>query len=246
MRVLALGLSLTLASTLAAPAALAQDAKPAEAAPAPVPGALKDAKAQASYAIGLSVAKGLKHDMVEVDPTAMALGLQDGMSGAKPQLTEDQMRAAVAQVQADVKARRQEKAARAAATNKSEGEAFLKANHDKPGVITQPSGLQYQVLTAGTGPKPAADDSVICNYRGALLDGTEFDSSYQRGAPDTLPVSGVIKGWTEALQLMPVGSKWRIYVPANLAYGEKGAGEDIGPNAVLVFDIELLSIQSKG
>lgn len=248
MRVLAFGLSLTLASALAGQAALAQDAaKPAQAAPAAaVPDALKDPKAQASYAIGLNIAKGLKHNSVEVDANAFALGVKDGMTGAQPQLTDGQMRAAVTQLQADVEARRKEKLAATAGANKADGEAFLKANHDKPGVTTLPDGLQYEVLTAGTGPKPKADDSVICNYRGALLDGTEFDSSYKRGAPDTFPVSGIIKGWTEALQMMPVGSKWRLYVPTSLAYGEKGAGPDIGPNAVLVFEIELLSIQSKG
>jgi FKBP-type peptidyl-prolyl cis-trans isomerase FklB len=175
----------------------------------------------------------------------VALGVKDAMSGSKPLMSEDQMRAVLIQLQASVQAARQEKAAHAAETNNTEGAAFLKTNGAKPGVTTLPSGLQYEVLTAGAGKKPQADDVVLCNYRGTLLDGTEFDSSYKRGAPDTFPVSGVIKGWTEALQKMPVGSKWRIYVPANLAYGEKGAGADIGPNAVLIFDIELLSIQAK-
>ena len=132
------------------------------------------------------------------------------------------------------------------AANKTEGETFLAANKNKEGVVTLPSGLQYKILKAGTGPKPTASDSVVCNYRGTLVNGTEFDSSYKRGQPATFPVNGVIKGWTEALQLMPVGSKWQLFIPAQLAYGERGAGPDIGPNATLIFEIELLSIQGKG
>lgn len=113
-------------------------------------------------------------------------------------------------------------------------------------MVTLPSGLQYKVLKEGTGPKPSASDSVVCNYQGTLINGTEFDSSYKRGQPATFPVSGVIKGWTEALQLMPVGSKWQLFIPPNLAYGERGAGADIGPNATLIFEVELMSIQGKG
>src|SRR5438309_9145950 len=129
--------------------------------------------------------------------------------------------------------------------NKKEGEAFLAANKSKPGVVTLPSGLQYKIVKPGTGPKPAATDTVVANYRGTLINGTEFDSSYKRGEPLTIPVSGVIKGWTEALQLMPVGSKWELYIPSDLAYGARGAGADIGPNSTLIFEIELLSIQGK-
>ena len=129
--------------------------------------------------------------------------------------------------------------------NKKEGTAFLAANKAKQGVTTLPSGLQYKIEKEGTGPKPAASDTVVCNYRGTLIDGKEFDSSYKRGQPASFPVSGVIKGWTEALQLMPVGSKWDLYVPAELAYGDRGAGPDIGPGATLIFEVELLSIQGK-
>ena len=239
MRPSALALAFFLASALTLPAA-AQDAK---APPAAMPDALKDPQAQVSYAIGLNVGAGLRRDAITVDPALVAQGIKDATSGAKPLITEDQMRAVLVKLQADVQTRREEKAAHAAETNKAEGAAFLKANGAKPGVATLPGGLQYEVLTAGTGKKPKAEDVVLCNYRGTLLDGTEFDSSYKRGAPDTFPVSGVIKGWTEALQQMPVGSKWKIYVPADLAYGEKGAPPEIGPNAVLVFEIELLSIQ---
>ena len=133
-----------------------------------------------------------------------------------------------------------------AAANKTEGEAFLAANKAKEGVVTLPSGLQYKILTAGTGPKPTASDSVVCNYRGTLIDGTEFDSSYKRGKPVTFGVGQVIKGWTEALQLMPVGSKWQLFIPSSLAYGEGGEPRGgIGPNATLIFEVELLSIQDK-
>ena len=130
-------------------------------------------------------------------------------------------------------------------SNKQAGEAFLAANKSKEGVVTLPSGLQYKILTQGSGPKPTAGDSVVCNYRGTLLDGTEFDSSYQRGQAATFPVGQVIKGWTEALQLMPVGSKWQLFIPSDLAYGSRGAGPSIGPNATLIFEVELLSIQDK-
>ena len=130
----------------------------------------------------------------------------------------------------------------AADENVKTGAAFLAANKSKPGVTTLPSGLQYKVLTAGTGPKPTASDTVTVNYRGTLISGKEFDSSYKRGQPATFPVGGVIKGWTEALQLMPVGSKWQLFIPADLAYGDRGAGGDIGPGETLIFEVELLSI----
>jgi FKBP-type peptidyl-prolyl cis-trans isomerase FklB len=243
---------LAMASALALPAA-AQNAKappaPTSAAaptPAPIPDALKDPTAQVSYAIGLNIGAGLRHDGVAIDPAKLAMGVEDVLAGRMPQLSEAQVRDVLIKLQSDIQARHTEALAHAAETNKTEGEAFLKANAAKAGVTTLPSGVQYEVQTAGTGPKPKADDVVLCNYRGTLLDGTEFDSSYKRGAPDSFPVGGVIKGWTEVLQKMPVGSKWRVYVPASLAYGEKGAPPDIGPNAVLTFDIELLSIQPKG
>jgi FKBP-type peptidyl-prolyl cis-trans isomerase FklB len=129
--------------------------------------------------------------------------------------------------------------------NKKAGDAFLAANKTKEGVVTLPSGLQYKILKEGTGPKPTPSDSVVCNYRGTLIDGKEFDSSYKRGQPATFPVGQVIKGWTEALQLMPVGSKWELFVPPDLAYGDRGAGPDIGPGATLIFEVELISIKGK-
>jgi FKBP-type peptidyl-prolyl cis-trans isomerase FklB len=148
-------------------------------------------------------------------------------------------------LQGDLRQRQMAKMQQAAETNKKEGEAFLSANKTKPGVVALPSGLQYRVLKEGSGPKPTASDSVVCNYRGVLLDKTEFDSSYKRGQPATFQVGQVIKGWTEALQLMPVGSKWQLFIPSELAYGQRGAGNDIGPNATLIFEVELLSIAGK-
>jgi FKBP-type peptidyl-prolyl cis-trans isomerase len=166
------------------------------------------------------------------------------MAGSKTRLTQEEAQAVLTEVQTEVRKQQTEKMQEAATKNKTEGEAFLAANKSKEGVVTLPSGLQYKILTAGTGPKPAATDSVVCNYRGTLINGTEFDSSYKRGQPATFGVSQVIKGWTEALQLMPVGSKWQLFIPSSLAYGERGPGE-IGPNATLIFEVELLSIQDK-
>jgi FKBP-type peptidyl-prolyl cis-trans isomerase len=202
-----------------------------------------------SYALGMNIATGLgsnlKNQSLEVDWSLVIQGLKDSTSGAKTRLTEEEEKAVLTEVQNEVRKQQAEKAQQASTTNKTEGEAFLAANKTKEGVVTLPSGLQYKILTAGTGPKPAASDSVVCNYRGTLIDGKEFDSSYKRGQPATFPVSGVIKGWTEALQLMPVGSKWQLFVPSNLAYGERGAGAEIGPNATLIFEVELISIQEK-
>jgi FKBP-type peptidyl-prolyl cis-trans isomerase FklB len=171
--------------------------------------------------------------------------LQDALAGGKMLLSEEEERAVLTELQADMRKKQQEKMQQAAEANKKEGDAFLTANKGKDGVVTLPSGLQYKIITSGTGPKPSASDSVVCNYRGTLIDGKEFDSSYKRGQPATFPVSGVIKGWTEALQLMPVGSKWQLFVPSDLAYGERGQGGDIGPNATLVFEVELISIEAK-
>ena len=223
-------------------------AAPAPAAPptaAPLPDSLKDPRAQESYAIGLSIGGSMKRDGLDVDPALVAQGIRDVLSGAKPLMSPDQVKATMTQLQQNMVARRQEAAAKAAAANKADGEAFLKANAAKPGVVTLPSGLQYEVLKAGTGPIPKSDDTVSCNYRGTLINGEEFDSSYKRGEPSSFPVDGVIKGWTEALQKMPVGSKWRLVVPSGLAYGEKGAGPQIGPDSVLIFEIELLAIEPK-
>ena len=202
------------------------------------PYTLKTQKEKEGYALGMSFGAGLhKQDVTKrIDSAALIRGLRDGMTGGKTLLTEDEMRAALQQLRTDV-------THAAADENLKTGAAFLAANKSKPGVTTLPSGLQYKVLTAGTGPKPTANDSVTVNYRGTLIDGKEFDSSYKRGQPATFPVGGVIKGWTEALQLMPVGSKWQLFIPADLAYGDRGAGGgDIGPGETLIFEVELLSI----
>jgi FKBP-type peptidyl-prolyl cis-trans isomerase len=171
--------------------------------------------------------------------------MKDAAAGSKTRLTQDEAKAVLNEVQTEIQKQQQEKAQQAAAANKTEGEAFLAANKSKDGVVTLPSGLQYKILTAGTGPKPTASDSVKCNYKGTLIDGKEFDSSYKRGQPATFAVGQVIKAWTEALQLMPVGSKWQLFVPSSLGYGERGAGAEIGPNATLIFEVELLSIEEK-
>jgi FKBP-type peptidyl-prolyl cis-trans isomerase FklB len=214
--------------------------------PTPTVLTLKTQKDKASYAIGLNIGKSMHKDSVDVDTAILLRGLKDGLAGAKPLLTDDEARAAMVALQADLRKKQEEKMVVQGETNKKEGEAFLAENKTKDGVVTLPSGLQYKILTEGTGPKPTAADSVVCNYKGTLIDNTEFDSSYKRGQPATFPVSGVIKGWTEALQLMPVGSKWQLFIPSDLAYGARGGpGGGIGPNATLVFEVELMSIQSK-
>jgi FKBP-type peptidyl-prolyl cis-trans isomerase FklB len=199
---------------------------------------LKTDKDKESYALGMNVGKSLKKDGVEVDPKIVARGIADALAGGKTVLSDEEARAALVTLQGDVRKRQ-------TAELEVLGRAFLAANKAQQGVTTTPDGLQYKVLKQGDGPKPTAGDSVVCNYRGTLLNNKEFDSSYKRGQPATFPVSGVIKGWTEALQLMPVGSKWQIVVPPELGYGARGAGADIGPNSTLVFEIELLSIQPK-
>jgi len=202
-------------------------------------------KEKQSYALGMNIGRGLTRQQVDVDPVVLARGLRDTLAGAKPLLTDDQAQAALTQLQTAVKTKEEAAAQKAGETNMKEGQDFLAENKTKDGVVTLPSGLQYKILTAGTGPKPTASDTVVCNYRGTFIDGTEFDSSYKRNQPATFPVNGVIKGWTEALQLMPVGSKWQLFIPSELAYGSRGAGGVIGPNKTLVFEVELLSIQPK-
>jgi len=219
----------------------------APAAKAGAPLALTTPKQKSSYAIGLSIGKTMKRDGVDVDSASLARGLRDALSGAKPLLTDQDAQAALVALQQEVRKKQEAQRAVAMEANKKEGEAYLAANKAKDGVVTLPSGLQYKILKEGSGPKPTAGDTVVCNYKGTLIDGTEFDSSYKRGQPATFAVGQVIKGWTEALQLMPVGSKWQLFVPADMAYGERGAGQgsNIGPNATLVFEVELLSISPK-
>jgi FKBP-type peptidyl-prolyl cis-trans isomerase FklB len=202
-------------------------------------------KQKQSYALGMNIGRGLSRQGVDVDPATVARGLRDTLGGAKPLLTDAEAEAALGQLQAAVHAKQDAEAQKIGDANMKEGQEFLAANKTKDGVVALPSGLQYKILTPGTGPKPTAADTVVCNYRGTFINGTEFDSSYKRGQPATFPVGGVIKGWTEALQLMPVGSKWQLFIPPDLAYGTRGAGGAIGPNATLIFEVELISIQSK-
>jgi len=211
--------------------------------------ALKTPREKLSYALGMDLGNQLRKQSVDVDPATFAKGLSDALSGGKTLLTEEEARGLIAELQKDLKAKQAaaqaEKMKELSEKNKKEGEAFLDANKKKEGMVTLPSGLQYRILKAGEGKKPTIDDTVVCQYRGTLVDGTEFDSSYKRNQPATFPVKGVIKGWTEALQLMPAGSKWELVIPPDLAYGERGAGNVIGPGATLIFEVELVSIQGK-
>jgi FKBP-type peptidyl-prolyl cis-trans isomerase len=210
------------------------------------PLALKTQKDKASYAFGMSIGKSMHKDSVDIDPNILARGIKDGLAGGKTLLTDDEAKAAVIAFQTELKKKQEAKMEIAGAASKKEGEEFLATNKSAEGVVALPSGLQYKILKQGDGPKPTASDTVVCNYRGTLLNNTEFDSSYKRGQPASFPVNGVIKGWTEALQLMPVGSKWQLFIPAELAYGPRGAGNgDIPPNATLIFEVELISIQGK-
>jgi FKBP-type peptidyl-prolyl cis-trans isomerase FklB len=230
------------AKTQPAPAAKTHTASAAKTQTAPPLATLKD---KFSYALGMKMGANLHKQAVDVDPNVMLRGLKDGLAGGKTQLTDDQATAAIQEVTNQLRQQAQQKMQVTAEANKREGAAFLAANKAKDGVITLPSGLQYKVLKQGTGPKPGLTDTVVCNYRGTLINGTEFDSSYKRGQPVTFPISGVIKGWMEALPLMPVGSKWQLFVPAELAYAERPPSPDIGPDSTLIFEVELLSIQDK-
>jgi FKBP-type peptidyl-prolyl cis-trans isomerase FklB len=193
----------------------------------------------------MNIARGMKTQSIDVDPAIMARAITDVLSGRTPLLTEAEAAAELTQLQTQVRTKQEAERKELGEKNLKEGQAFLAANKDKEGVVSLPDGLQYKVLTPGNGPIPKASDTVVCQYRGTLTDGTEFDSSAKHGGqPAVFPVGRVIKGWTEALEMMPVGSKWQIFLPPDLAYGERGAGQLIGPNAVLIFQIDLLSIQA--
>jgi len=206
---------------------------------------LKKQKDKVSYIIGMEIGKNFKKQSIDIDPDILVKGIKDAISDGKPLLTEQEVQETMITFQKEMMAKQEELAKKLGEKNKKEGEAFLAENKKKEGVKTLPSGLQYKVIKAGTGEKPKLTDTVITQYRGTLIDGTEFDSSYRRGQPVSFPVTGVIPGWTEALQLMEEGAKWQLFIPPNLAYGERGAGRDIGPNATLIFEIELVSIQEK-
>lgn len=200
-------------------------------------------KQKESYALGMRVGSTFHEQNLDLDSASFFQGLKDAIAGGKTLLTEEEAQKALTQFQAETIKKQQEKAKQSTDATKKEGAAFLEANKIKAGVVTLPSGLQYKILQAGTGPKPKPTDTVVCNYRGTFIDGKEFDSSYKRGEPAKFPVGRVIKGWTEALQLMPVGSKWQLFIPSDLAYGDAGAGTTIPPGSTLVFEVELLSIE---
>lgn len=207
--------------------------------------AINSDKDKLSYTFGANFGKSLKQQEIEINTDMFLKGMKDGFSGEKMLLTDQEMKETMMAFQKEMAAKQAEKRKALAEKNKKEGEAFLVANKTKEGVKTLESGLQYKVINEGTGKTPKATDSVVTNYRGTLIDGTEFDSSYQRKNPATFRVTGVIKGWTEALQLMKEGAKWQLFVPPELAYGERGAGPRIGPNATLIFEIELVSVKEE-
>jgi len=232
-------------ATAQTPATSQTPAKTTPAAKKPAAPALTTDKQKGSYALGVNIGKSMIKQAPFLDADSMARGLKDGLAGATPLLSDADLQAALNTLRDQVTKEMQAEQQKLGEENMQEGQEFLAANKTKDGVVTLPSGLQYKILTAGTGPMPTASDTVVCNYRGTLLNGTEFDSSYKRGQPATFPLRGVIKGWTEALQLMPVGSKWQLFIPPDLAYGARGAGNVIGPNETLIFEVELLSIQGK-
>ncbi len=204
---------------------------------------LTEKKDRISYSIGMDIGRNLKRQPFEIDPELLARGIRDMFSGADTLLTEEEQKQTLTDLQKELMTKQQEHVRQMMEKNKKEGEEFLAANGKKEGVVTLQSGLQYKVLKKGTGPSPKLTDTVETNYRGTLLDGTEFDSSYKRGQTATFPVNGVIAGWKEALQKMKVGDKWQLFVPSELAYGERGAGREIGPNQALIFEVELLGIK---
>jgi len=204
---------------------------------------LKNPKEKLSYGIGADLGRNLKRLGIDIDTDLLLKGLTDALTGAKPLMSDEEIGATLNALQQHIQRKTAQAAAARGEENRQAGEAFLAQNRTKEGVVTLPSGLQYKILKAGDGKKPTEADTVECNYRGSLINGTEFDSSYRRGQPATFGVTQVIPGWREALQLMAVGSKWQLFVPPDLAYGERGAGSEIGPNATLIFEVELLAIK---
>ena len=205
--------------------------------------AFKSEREKLSYALGVEMANNLKRQAIDVDAALLTEGIRDVLGGGTLRLGENEVRETVMAFQRDLMNKQQEAQKVKAEKAKAEGETFLAANGKKEGVVTLPSGLQYRIVTEGSGASPKATDTVTVHYRGRLTDGTEFDSSYKRNEPTSFPVTGVIPGWTEALQLMKVGSKWELFIPARLAYGDRGAGGVIPPGATLTFEVELLSIK---
>src|SRR4051812_44065357 len=204
---------------------------------------LKTERDKVSYSIGLDIGTTFKKQNMDIDTNIMMAGLKDGVSGDKPLMTDEEVKATMTAYSKTMVEKQTQAQKEAGEKNAAEGEKFLAENKTNEGVKTTASGLQYKVLKEGSGTPPKETDSVVTNYRGTLINGTEFDSSYKRNEPATFPVNRVIKGWTEALQLMKPGAKYQLFIPASLAYGERGAGQLIGPNATLIFEVELLSIK---
>jgi FKBP-type peptidyl-prolyl cis-trans isomerase FklB len=204
---------------------------------------LKGEKEKLSYSIGMDIGGNLRRGSVDVDPDLLAKGFKDSYGGEKTLLTEEEARQTLKTAQKALMAKKAEETQKLSEKNKTDGEKFLAENAKKPGVKSLTSGLQYKVITPGKGKSPKATDTVTVNYKGTLIDGTEFDSSYKRGEPTEFQVSNVIPGWVEALKLMKAGAKWQLFIPSNLAYGERGPGGVIGPNATLIFEVELLSVK---
>jgi FKBP-type peptidyl-prolyl cis-trans isomerase len=223
--------------------ATAQETKPAAAAPAAIdPATLLD---RVSYFYGTDVARSFAENAVDIKLESFIEGLKNTLEKKAAKYTPQELDAAMNQFAQQMVAKQQKEMAEAGTVNKEAGEKYIAANAKREGVTTTKSGLQYEVLKKGDGKMPAATDTVTVHYHGTLVDGKVFDSSVERGEPASFPVNGVIPGWVEALQLMPVGSKWKLTIPASLAYGERGAGKDIGPNSALVFEVELLGIGGK-
>ena len=199
-------------------------------------------KEKISYIIGRDMASNFSKQGIEIEADQLLAGLKDAMTGKPSVLSAEETQQTMMQLQQEMEQKFQEKAGKAGEANKKEGQEFLAANKNKAGVVTLPSGMQYEILNEGTGKTPTRTDNVTTHYKGTLIDGTVFDSSYERGQPATFPVNGVIAGWTQALMMMKEGAKWRLYIPSELAYGAQGAGADIGPNATLIFDVELLKV----
>ena len=203
----------------------------------------KTQKEKVSYSIGLDIGRNMKRQTLELDLSQFTRGVQDGIGDAKPLMTDQEIQEVMAAFQKEVMARMEENSRKLGEKNKKEGEAFLAENKKKPGVKTLPSGLQYRVLNEGAGRSPKATDSVVAHYRGTLLDGKEFDSSFKRGEPMTFVLNQMIPGWIEGLQLMKEGAKWQLFIPSALGWGDRGAGQDIGPNATVIFDVELIKVK---
>ena len=237
--------AVTLCLSVTGMAGCASPSKPTTTATKPIAAdtnVLSDEKAQVSYAIGMMTGHQWKMQGLDLNPDIYARGIKDAVAGGAMLLTPEQAQQTIDAFKKEFTAAQQQKQIDLAARSRADGEAFLAANKNQPGVVTLPDGLQYLVITNGNGPTPAPGDTVTVNYRGTLIDGTEFDSSYKRGQPTTFPVGGVIPGWTEALQKMNAGSKWKLFIPSELAYGQQG-NRGIAPNSVLIFEVELLDVQ---